>query len=57
MTKVKIQKRVINLLRLHYDELVELTQTTGRDKKKNIVKYLVDVKSLTANKFKFFLDA
>lgn len=57
MTKVKIQKRVINLLRLHYDELVELTQTTGRDKKKNIVKYLVDVKSLTTNKFKFFLDA
>ena len=56
MTKARMQKRVINLLRLHYDELVDLTQTTQQDKKKNIVQYLVDVKALTADKFKFFID-
>lgn len=56
MTKARMQKRVINLLRLHYDELVAMTQTTKRDKRKEITRYLVDVKSLTADKFKFFID-
>ena len=57
MTKERMQKRVINLLRLHYDELVEMTKTTKRDKKKDVHKYLVDIKTaLPAGKPKFFLD-
>lgn len=60
MTKTRMQRRVINLLRLHYDELVQMTQT-GRSKKAKVAQYLVDVKAMTLDKdgekVKFFLDA